>query len=114
MTPKILIIGACGQIGSELTQRLRSIHGIDNVVASDISYNNLDVVNSGPFEILDAQDYTAVKICVDKHQINTVYLMAAMLSATGEKFPMKAWDLNMDSLFHVLNLRSEERRVGKE
>jgi len=107
MTPKILIIGACGQIGSELTQRLRSIHGIDNVVASDISYNNLDVVNSGPFEILDAQDYTAVKICVDKHQINTVYLMAAMLSATGEKFPMKAWDLNMDSLFHVLNLAKE-------
>ncbi|HLV13870.1 MAG TPA: NAD-dependent epimerase/dehydratase family protein [Xanthomarina sp.] len=107
MTPKILIIGACGQIGSELTQRLRSIHGIDNVVASDISYNNLDVVNSGPFDILDAQDYTAVKICVDKHQINTVYLMAAMLSATGEKFPMKAWDLNMDSLFHVLNLAKE-------
>jgi len=107
MTPKILIIGACGQIGSELTQRLRSIHGIDNVVASDISYNNLDVVNSGPFDILDAQDYTAVKICVDKHQINTVYLMAAMLSATGEKFPMKAWDLNMDSLFHVLHLAKE-------
>ena len=107
MIPKILIIGACGQIGSELTHKLRSIHGKDNVIASDISYTNLDIVNSGAFEILDAQDYTSVKTCIDKHQINTVYLMAAMLSATGEKYPMKAWNLNMDSLFHVLNLAKE-------
>lgn len=104
MTPKILIVGACGQIGSELTQKLRSLYGNDNVVASDINYGNLEVVNSGVFEILDAQDYSSLKICVEKHQINTVYLMAAMLSATGEKYPMKAWDLNMDSLFNVLNL----------
>ena len=61
---KILIIGACGQIGSELTYKLREIHGHDNVVASDISYSNLDVVNSGLFEILDAQDYAAIKVCV--------------------------------------------------
>lgn len=107
MTPKILIIGACGQIGSELTHTLRSIHGNDNVIASDISYNNLDIVNSGIFEILDAQDYTSLKVCIDRYKINTVYLMAAMLSATGEKYPMKAWDLNMDSLFHVLNLAKE-------
>lgn len=104
MNPKILIIGACGQIGSELTQKLRKIHGNDNVIASDINYGNLDVVNSGIFEILDAQDYSSMKICIEKHSINTVYLMAAMLSATGEKYPMKAWDLNMDSLFNVLNL----------
>ncbi|TYA52356.1 NAD-dependent epimerase/dehydratase family protein [Formosa maritima] len=107
MTPKILIIGASGQIGSELTQKLRSIHGAENVIASDISYNNVELVNSGIFERVDAQDYTSVKICIEKYQINTIYLMAAMLSATGEKFPRKAWDLNMDSLFHVLNLAKE-------
>lgn len=104
MASKILIIGACGQIGSELTYKLRELYGHDNVIASDISYNNLDVVNSGIFEIVDAQDYASVKVCVEKHHIDTVYLMAAMLSATGEKYPMKAWDLNMNSLFHVLNL----------
>ena len=107
MTPKILIIGAGGQIGSELTQKLRGIHGDENVIATDINYNNLELVNSGIFERVDAQDFTSVKICVEKYQINTIYLMAAMLSATGEKFPRKAWDLNMDSLFHVLNLAKE-------
>jgi nucleoside-diphosphate-sugar epimerase len=104
---RILIIGAGGQIGSELAYKLRVTYGDDNVIASDINYNNLDVVNSGIFEILDAQDYAAVKICIEKYKIDTVYLMAAMLSATGEKYPMKAWDLNMDSLFHVLNLAKE-------
>ena len=104
MSSKILIIGACGQIGSELTFKLREIYGHNNVIASDIKYSNLDVVNSGVFEILDAQDYSAIKICIEKHNIDTVYLMAAMLSAIGEKYPMKAWDLNMDSLFHILNL----------
>ncbi|HUH27237.1 NAD-dependent epimerase/dehydratase family protein [Gelidibacter sp.] len=104
MSQKILIIGACGQIGSELTYKLRSIHGDENVIASDIGYNNLDVVNSGLFEIVDAQDYGSILHCVEKYRIDTIYLMAAMLSATGEKFPMKAWDLNMSSLFHVLNL----------
>lgn len=105
--PKILIIGACGQIGSELTYKLKDIHGSEHIIASDISKSNMDVVNSGTFEILDAQDYDAVKACVVKHDIDIVYLMAAMLSATGEKFPMKAWDLNMNSLFHVLNLAKE-------
>lgn len=104
MAQKILIIGACGQIGSELTYKLREIHGNENVIASDISYANVELVNSGIFEIVDAQDYASIHVCVEKHKINTIYLMAAILSATGEKFPMKAWDLNMESLFHVLNL----------
>ncbi|WP_142784828.1 NAD-dependent epimerase/dehydratase family protein [Changchengzhania lutea] len=104
MNSKILIIGACGQIGSELTFKLRSLYGDDNVIASDISYSNLDIVNSGIFEIVDAQDYASIKVCVEKYNIDTVYLMAAMLSATGEKYPMKAWNLNMTSLFNVLNL----------
>lgn len=104
---KILIIGAGGQIGSELTIKLRDLYGKDNVVASDINYQNTEVVNSGLFEIVDAQDYASVKICVDKHGIDTIYLLAAMLSATGEKYPIKAWDLNMNSLFHVLNLAKD-------
>ncbi|MFD1615679.1 NAD-dependent epimerase/dehydratase family protein [Gelatiniphilus marinus] len=108
MKPKILIIGACGQIGSELTFKLRSIYGNDNVIASDINPANLDIAKPGLFEIIDAQDYASIKACVEKYNIDTIYLMAAMLSATGEKFPMKAWDLNMNSLFHVLNLAKDK------
>lgn len=104
MSQKILIIGACGQIGSELTYKLRAIHGKENVIASDINTRKLDLVNSGPFEIIDAKNYNAIKDCCINYNIKTIYLMAALLSATGEKYPMEAWDLNMNSLFHVLNL----------
>ncbi len=108
MGSKTLIIGACGQIGSELTNRLRSELGIENVIASDIRESNLELVNSGPFEIIDAKSYTEIKNCIQKHNVGTVYLMAALLSATGEKFPEKAWDLNMSSLLNVLNLAKEK------
>ena len=104
MSSRILIIGACGQIGTELTTKLREIHGVDNVIASDINTRNLDLVNSGPFVILDAKNFNAIKDCCISRKIDTIYLMAALLSATGEKYPMEAWDLNMNSLFHVLNL----------
>jgi nucleoside-diphosphate-sugar epimerase len=107
MNPKILIIGACGQIGSELTMSLRKTHGNTNVVAADIREGNEELMTSGPFEIVNAMDYDVVKNCVEKHNITDVYLLAAMLSATGEKYPMKAWDLNMNSLFHVLNLAKD-------
>jgi nucleoside-diphosphate-sugar epimerase len=105
--PRILVIGAGGQIGSELTYKLRELYGPENVVASDIGYHNTHIVNSGIFEIVDAQDYDSIKTCIDKHEIDTIYLMAAMLSATGEKYPMKAWDLNINSIFHVLNLAKD-------
>jgi len=108
MTSKILILGAGGQIGSELTHILRSRNGIDNVVASDINKKNLELVNSGPFEIIDATDFQAIKDCVIKYNVDTIFLMAAMLSAMGEKYPEKAWDLNMTSLFNVLNLAKEK------
>jgi len=108
MGSKTLIIGACGQIGSELTNRLRSELGIENVIASDIRETNLELLNSGPFEIIDAKSYTEIKNCIQKHNVGTLYLMAAMLSATGEKFPEKAWDLNMSSLLNVLNLAKEK------
>jgi nucleoside-diphosphate-sugar epimerase len=104
MSSKILIIGACGQIGTELTTKLREIYGVNNVIASDINTRKLDLVNSGPFQIIDAKNFNAIKDCCKNHNIDTVYLMAALLSATGEKYPMEAWDLNMNSLFHVLNL----------
>jgi len=108
MSSKILIIGACGQIGTELTTKLREIYGVQNVIASDINTRNLDLVNAGPFEIIDAKNYNAIKDCCKNNNVKTVYLMAALLSATGEKYPMEAWDLNMNSLFHVLNLAKDK------
>ena len=107
MAGRILIIGACGQIGTELTMKLREIHGNDQVIASDIREGAEELMQSGPFEILNATDEPHIKEVVEKYEINQVYLMAAMLSATAEKAPMKAWDLNMDSLFHILNLAKE-------
>lgn len=102
--PKVLIIGACGQIGTELTHKLRELYGTDQVIASDIRKLNVDVVNSGPFEVVNALDFNQVEHLIEKHEIEEVYLMAALLSATAEKNPAFAWDLNMNSLFHVLNL----------
>lgn len=106
-TTKILIIGACGQIGSELTLKLREIYGLENVIASDIRKGEQEVFKTGPFEIVDAMNYDAVATLIDKYQIDEVYLMAALLSATAEKNPAFAWELNMNSLFHVLNLAKE-------
>lgn len=106
-TTKILIIGACGQIGSELTLKLRELYGLENVIASDIRKGEQEVFKTGPFEIVDAMNYDAVAALIDKYQIDEVYLMAALLSATAEKNPAFAWELNMNSLFHVLNLAKE-------
>jgi nucleoside-diphosphate-sugar epimerase len=104
MITKILIIGACGQIGTELTAKLRSIYCNDNVVASDIRKLNNEIVNNGIFEVVNALDYNQIEHLIEKYAITDVYLMAALLSATAEKNPAFAWDLNMNSLFHVLNL----------
>ncbi len=109
MQKSILIVGACGQIGTELTYALRDKYGNENVIASDIREGNDDLMGSGPFEILDATDYDALEEVVAYYEINEVYLMAAMLSATAEKFPMRAWNLNMNSLFNVLNLGKEKK-----
>ncbi|PKP18539.1 MAG: NAD-dependent epimerase [Bacteroidetes bacterium HGW-Bacteroidetes-23] len=104
MSTKILIIGACGQIGTELTQQLRKLYGTENVIASDIRKLNNDVVNDGIFEVLNALDFNQIEHIIEKYHVEEVYLMAALLSATAEKNPAFAWDLNMNSLFHVLNL----------
>ncbi|MEP2748716.1 NAD-dependent epimerase/dehydratase family protein [Nonlabens ulvanivorans] len=107
MATKILIIGACGQIGTELTIRLREIYGNDNVIAGDIREGSEELMQSGPFEIVDAMNRTSIEDVCLHYEINEVYLMAAMLSATAEKYPKKAWNLNMDSLFHILNIAKE-------
>ncbi len=104
MNTKILIIGACGQIGTELTLQLRKLYGVENVIASDIRKLNNDVVNDGIFEVLNALDFNQIEHIIEKYQVEEVYLMAALLSATAEKNPAFAWDLNMNSLFHVLNI----------
>ena len=109
MAGRILIIGACGQIGTELTLKLRKIHGNDQVVASDIREGAEELMQSGPFEVLNATDEPRIKEIIEKYDVKEVYLMAAILSANAEKAPMKAWDLNMDSLFHILNLGKEGR-----
>lgn len=112
MKKRILIIGACGQIGTELTAALRKQYAPHKVIASDIREGDKNMMRAGPFEVLDAMDYDAVQDVVIKHEITDVYLMAAMLSATAEKFPMRGWNLNMNSLFNVLNL-AKEGKVDK-
>lgn len=107
MKRRILIIGASGQIGTELTSFLRQQYGPDQVIASDIRKSAIIPEVDGPFEVLDATDKEALLALVIKHDIGHVYLMAAMLSATGELHPMKAWDLNMSTLFNVLNLAKD-------
>ena len=112
MQKSILILGACGQIGTELTIALRKKYGNENVIASDIREGSDALMQSGPFELLDATSYDAIEDVVMHYEIEDVYLMAAMLSATAEKFPMRAWNLNMNSLFNVLNL-AKEKKIGK-
>ena len=107
MGKNILIIGACGQIGTELTLKLRELNGARNVIASDIREGNKELMQSGPFELINAMDYNSILGIIEKYKVSDVYLMAAMLSATGEKFPEKAWELNMNSLFNVLNIAKE-------
>lgn len=109
MKSRILIIGASGQIGTELTTALRNRFGSDKVVASDIREGNEDLMREGHFEILDATDFKAVEDVIFRYKVDTVYLMAAMLSAIAERFPEKAWHLNMTSLFHILNLGKEKK-----
>lgn len=109
MMKNILVIGACGQIGSELTMTLRARYGKEQVIASDIREGEESLMNSGPFELLDAQDVDAIETVLIRHNIGDVYLMAAMLSVTAEKHPLRAWELNMSALFNVLNLTKDKK-----
>ena len=108
MSKTILILGASGQIGGELTEKLRNIYGSNHVIASDIRNGNDALMNSGPFEIIDATDKDGILEVVHKYKVTQIYLLAAMLSVTGEQFPQKAWDLNMSSLLAVLDIAKEK------
>lgn len=106
---KILVIGAGGQIGVELVAALRTSYGAENVVASDIREAHPMLKDRGPYEILDAMDGTAIRNLIVKEGITQVYLLAAMLSATGEKDPKRAWDVNMQSLLQLLDIAVQEK-----
>lgn len=99
---KVLIIGAGGQIGTELTETLREKMGSAQVIATDIREVNT-LMAGGPFAVLDVMDKAAIYSLVEKEQVTQIYLLAAMLSATGEKKPELAWNLNMVGLLNVLN-----------
>jgi|TARA_R110000782_G_scaffold270486_1_gene372017 nucleoside-diphosphate-sugar epimerase len=105
MSETILVIGSSGQIGTELVEELRKMYGNDKVVASDIKMPQQE--QSGPFEILDILNKEQLLAIVKKYQVTQVYLLAALLSATAEKNPEFGWQLNMESLFNVLNLAKE-------
>ncbi len=97
----VLIIGANGQLGSVLSKELQKIHGKDNVIASDVySSSTFD----GVFEIIDATDIKAIENIVNKYAVNQIYHLAAILSAKGEKNPLRTWDLNMKMMLNVFEV----------
>jgi nucleoside-diphosphate-sugar epimerase len=108
---RILIIGANGQIGSELVAELAHKHGADNVIASDIGTDNL--YGAARYTQLDVLDKDRVAQLVADEGITQVYQLAALLSATGEKAPLKAWTLNMDGLLNILEIARERGEAGK-
>ncbi len=105
---RVLIIGASGQIGTELVNELRKRIGSENVIASDIREGSEETKSQAPYEQLDILDGDRLKEIVEKHKITEIYLLAALLSATAEKNPGFAWKLNMDGLFNVLNLAKDK------
>ena len=104
---KVLITGSLGQIGSELTTKMREIYGSENIIATDIRKTTSDVVTSGPFEILDVTDQTALFTIAKKHKVDTIIHLAALLSATAEQKPLLAWNLNMGGLVNALEAARE-------
>lgn len=106
---KILVIGACGQIGVELTTELRRIHGANNVIAGDLRDEHELLKGTGPFVMCDVMNKEMLHVLIIRHNITQVYLLAAILSATGEKNPSLAWHINMQSLMNVLEIAKEEK-----
>lgn len=104
----ILIIGACGQLGTELTEMLRLAHGNDKVIATDVATPKESLLN-GPFEKLDALDGQELARLVSKYGVTQIYHLAAVLSAKGEADPKFAWHLNMTSLLNVLDIAKERQ-----
>ena len=106
---KVLVIGASGQIGVELTLALRKIYGNANVVASDLREENDLLKGTGPYVSMDVMNKEMLHVQVIRQNITQIYLLAAILSATGEKNPSLAWSINMQSLLNVLDIAKEEK-----
>ncbi len=106
---KILVIGASGQIGVELTIALRKIYGNNNVIAADLREENELLKGTGPYVSIDVMNKEMLHVLVIRQNITQIYLLAAILSATGEKNPNLAWHLNMQSLLNVLDIAREEK-----
>jgi nucleoside-diphosphate-sugar epimerase len=105
---RILITGSLGQLGSELAVSLRTRYGTDNVVLSDVRDDvNLDLIGAGPFRTLDCRNPQGLSEIVREYRIDTIYHLAALLSATAEKDPQRAWDINMNGMFSVLEVARE-------
>ncbi|MBL6667158.1 MAG: NAD-dependent epimerase/dehydratase family protein [Crocinitomicaceae bacterium] len=109
---KILVVGACGQIGIELVIELRKLYGIKNVIASDIKEKCPPAIDEGLYFQLDIMDLIQLEEIVMQNDIQQVYLLAALLSATAEKKPRFAWELNMQGLFNVLEL-AKNKKIAK-
>lgn len=106
---KILVIGASGQIGVELTLELRRLYGGANVVAADLREENELLKGTGPYVSLDVMNKEMLHVQVIRQNITQIYLLAAILSATGEKNPSLAWNINMQSLLNVLEIAKDEK-----
>jgi nucleoside-diphosphate-sugar epimerase len=104
---KTIIIGACGQIGTELVLELRRKRGVDSVIAADVKDEAPKILSSGPYVRMDILDRNKVREFLINEGIDEVYLLAALLSATAEKHPDFAWRLNMEGLFTILDLAKE-------
>jgi nucleoside-diphosphate-sugar epimerase len=104
---KILVIGAGGQIGTELVLELRKRHGVHQVIAADVKDECVDALKAGPYVKMDVLDRASVQLFVKEERPDDVYLLAALLSATAEKHPDFAWKLNMEGLFTILDLAKE-------
>ena len=105
---KILITGASGQIGTDLTMELRNRFGNENVIASDIKSPAKIVLESGPFVELNVLDKENIEAVVNKFEITEIYHLAAILSGNAEKAPKRSWDINMESLFNILDVVKEK------
>jgi nucleoside-diphosphate-sugar epimerase len=112
MSEQILVIGSCGQLGTELVESLRNIYGNSNVIASDIRQSDDEVFKAGPFEELDILNKLQFTDILNKYKPSQVYHLAALLSATAEAKPKLGWTLNMDGLFNVLDA-AVDFKIGK-